>query len=151
MGIDGLNDPFSLEPKPGTMEPTTAVANTEVFLDQGMLDEIIKQLDCAETQGWNERRRSRRQSYPRTQLIAPFYRRMPTFEMFKEVTCHDISTSGVGFYWPATPDFHKAIIALGEQPRLIYLGMQVVRHVSLTDDPQQVLVGCQFIDRVAIR
>lgn len=133
------------------MEPTIHVTSTEAFIDHAMLDAIIEQLESAETQGWNERRRSRRQSYPRTQLIAPFYRRMPTFEMFKEVTCHDISTSGVGFYWPVAPDFHKAIIALGDQPRLIYLGMQVVRHISLESDPQRVLVGCQFIDRVAIR
>jgi hypothetical protein len=133
------------------MESTISVASTEVLIDPAMLDAIIEQLESAQTQGWNERRRSRRQSYPRAQLIAPFYRRMPTLEMFKEVTCHDISTSGVGFYWPALPDFHKAIIALGDQPRLIYLGMQVVRQVPLQDDPQRILVGCQFIDRVAIR
>lgn len=133
------------------MEPTISIDGTEVLIDQAMLDAIIEQLELAQTQGWNERRRSRRQSYPRKQLIAPFYRRMPTLDMFKEVACHDISTSGVGFYWPVPPDFHKAIIALGDQPRLIYLGMQVVRHETLADDPQRVLVGCQFIDRVAIR
>lgn len=120
-------------------------------LAPSFLDEIVQQLQEAKTRGWVERRKSARKSFGASQLLAPFYKRMPTREMFRPVKCYDISTTGIAFYWPETPDFRKAIIGLGAAPRLTFLGMQVVRHSPVEGQEPQVIVGCEFIDRVTIR
>lgn len=120
-------------------------------LAPGFLDEIVQQLQDAKTRGWSERRKSARKSFGASQLLAPFYKRMPTFEMFRPVKCYDISTTGIAFYWPETPDFRKAIIGLGVAPRLTFLGMQVIRHSPVEGQSPAVIVGCEFIDRVTIR
>lgn len=120
-------------------------------LAPSFLDEIVAQLHDAKTRGWVERRKSTRKSFGAAQLLAPFYRRMPTLEMFRPVKCYDISTTGIAFYWPETPDFRKAIIGLGAAGRMTFLGMQVVRHSPVEGQEPLVIVGCEFIDRVTIR
>lgn len=121
----------------------------EIFfeLNPELLDDII--LSLRRAKGVRERRKSPRQSFPVQQLFAPFYRKMPKSDQFVPVTCHDLSTSGISFFWPQTPDFTKAIVGLGEQPHLTYVAVRVVRHAPC-EPSGHVLVACEFVDRVGI-
>ena len=123
------------------------LTETHFELNPELLDNIIVNLKRA--RGRRERRKSPRQRFPIMQLMAPFYRKMPKAEQFVPVSCRDLSTSGVAFYWPNVPDFTKAIVALGEQSDLTYVAVRIVRQVPCETDGS-VLLGCEFVDRVGI-
>ncbi|HEX5443797.1 MAG TPA: hypothetical protein VFW87_08215 [Pirellulales bacterium] len=125
--------------------------NSATDLDPQLLEDIVAHLEKVGAQRQDERRKSYRQRFPVTQLIAPFYKRMPSRDQFTSVECHDISTGGIAFYWPEVPSFRKAIFGLGERERLTCVAVQVVRHVPRPDEPSQFLVGCEFVERVAMR
>lgn len=127
------------------------VFNSATDLDPQLLEDIITHLERAGAQRQDERRKSYRQRFPVTQLIAPFYKRMPSRDQFTSVECHDISTGGIAFYWPEVPNFRKAIFGLGDPERLTCVAVQVVRHAPRADEPGQFLVGCEFVERVALR
>ncbi|HET6884091.1 MAG TPA: hypothetical protein VFI31_28310, partial [Pirellulales bacterium] len=82
------------------------LAELHFELNAELLDDIILNLKSAK--GRRERRKSPRQRFPVRQMVAPFYRKMPKADQFAPVSCHDLSTSGVAFYWPGVPDFSKA-------------------------------------------
>ncbi|HEX7446093.1 MAG TPA: PilZ domain-containing protein [Pirellulales bacterium] len=131
--------------------PNTPVFNSATDLDPQLLEDIVAHLEKAGAQRQDERRKSYRQRFPVTQLIAPFYKRMPSRDQFTAVECHDISTGGIAFYWPEAPTFRKAIFGLGERERLTCVAVQVVRHLPRPEEPGQFLVGCEFVERVAMR
>ena len=116
-------------------------------LNPQLLDNIIDNLRHAK--GRRERRKSPRQSFPIQQLMAPFYRKMPKADQFVPVSCRDLSTSGVSFYWPTAPDFGKAIVGLGGPPNLTYVAVRIVRHTPCKESGR-VIVACEFVDRVGI-
>lgn len=122
------------------------VAETYFELNPELLDDVIDQLKRAK--GRRERRKSPRQEFPIQQIMAPFYRKMPTAQQFVPVSCHDLSTSGISFYWPQVPDFSKAIIGLGTQ-HVTYVAVRVVRH-TLCKTSGRVIIACEFVDRVGI-
>ena len=142
--------PAQLPPNPSS-PPNTHAFDAATDLDPQLLEDIIAHLDLATAQRQEERRKSYRQRFPVTQLIAPFYKRMPTREQFTAVQCHDISTGGIAFYWPEAPNFRKAIFGLGESERLTCVAVQVVRQAPRPDEPGEFLVGCEFVERVAMR
>lgn len=140
------------QPLPNPPSPPNAHAfDSATDLDPQLLEDIVNHLDSAGRQRHEERRKSYRQRFPVTQLIAPFYKRMPTRDQFTAVQCHDISTGGIAFYWPEAPTFRKAIFGLGEAERLTCVAVQVVRHLPRPDEPGEFLVGCEFVERVAMR
>ena len=116
-------------------------------LNTKLLDDIIVKLERAK--GKCERRKSARQRFPVKQMVAPFYRKMPKAEQFVPVSCYDLSTSGIAFYWPRVPDFSKVIIGLGRGGRPTYVAARVVRHVECRTKGR-VLVGCEFVDKVGL-
>lgn len=123
------------------------LANVHFELNANLLDDIITSLQRAA--GRRERRQSARQFFPLRQKVAPFYRKMPKAEQFVAVSCHDLSTSGIAFFWPGLPDFSKVIVALGKESRLTYLGARVVRHEECGPG-DRVLIGCEFVDRIGV-
>ena len=125
----------------------TDLAELHFELNAELLDDIILSLKNAK--GRRERRKSPRQRFPVRQMIAPFYRKMPKADQFAAISCRDLSTTGVAFYWPGVPDFSKAIVGLGGGAELTYVAARVVRHVECGPDGR-VLVGCEFVDRVGI-
>jgi hypothetical protein len=122
------------------------LAEIHFQLNPELLDDIVVNLQRAK--GRQERRKSPRQRFPVKQMVAPFHRKMPKVEQFVAVSCRDLSTSGVAFYWPQVPDFSKVIVGLGTGSTLTYLGARVVRHEEY-GPAGRVLVGCEFVDRVA--
>lgn len=122
-------------------------ADIHFELNPKLLDDIIVNLQSAK--GRKERRKSPRQRFPVKQMVAPFYRKMPKSDQFVEVSCRDLSTSGVSFYWPGVPDFSKIIVGLGEGSALTYLAARVVRQEACGPG-DRVLIGCEFVDRVGI-
>jgi hypothetical protein len=129
--------------RPNDME----LADLHFELNPELLDSIIVNLKRAK--GRRERRKSARQEFPVQQMMAPFYRKMPKAHEFAPVSCHDLSTSGVSFFWPEPPDFTKAILGLGEQPSLTYVAVRIVRHTECGPNGRM-LIGCEFVDRVGI-
>lgn len=123
------------------------LADLHFELNPQLLDEIIVNLQSAK--GRHERRKSPRQRFPVKQMVAPFYRKMPKADQFLPVSCRDLSTTGVSFYWTGPPDFSKVIVGLGEGSALTYLGARVVRQEECGPG-DRVLVGCEFVDRVGI-
>lgn len=140
-----------LLPQNPSSQPNTQVFDAATDLDPQLLEDIVAHLELAAAERQQERRKSYRQRFPVTQLIAPFYKRMPTREQFASVQCHDISTGGIAFYWPEAPNFRKAIFGLGDPERLTCVAVQVVRQAPRPDQPGEFLVGCEFVERVAMR
>lgn len=127
----------------------TVVEETEIHyeLNPDLLDEIVANLKNHGDR--RERRRSPRQQFPVMQLIAPFHRKMPRADQFAPVSCRDLSSSGIAFYFPQRADFTKVIVGLGKAPQLTYVAARVVRQAACTSGGR-VLVGCEFVDRVGI-
>jgi hypothetical protein len=100
---------------------------------------------------------SGRYPYPRVLLIAPYLgSALPDESRFAMVPCHDISTTGISFYWPRRPAFDYVVVGLGEEPggvkkpNVTYYTARV-EHVRAVDSASgKYLLGCQFIGRVTI-
>lgn len=116
-------------------------------LNPQLLDDIIVNLQRVKHR--HERRKSPRQRFPVKQMVAPFYRKMPKAEQFVSVSCRDLSTSGLSFYWAGPPDFSKVIVGLGGGSDLTYLAARVVRQEEWGPG-DRMLIGCEFVDRVGI-
>ncbi len=99
-----------------------------------------------------ERRKSKRYSYPANQSIAPYDRSgLPTKEQFRQVHCQDLSTTGISFHWPESPDFDYIVILLHNAGTPIYVTGRITSVRQDPDAPAQMLVGCQFTGRVNVR
>jgi hypothetical protein len=122
-------------------------AETYHELNAELLDDIVEQLNVAGVR--LERRKSTRQKFPVQQLVAPYNRKLPRADEFVPVSCHDLSTCGIAFYWPSEPDFAKAIVGLGNPPNVTYVRARVVRHAR-SKATGRVLVACEFIDRLRL-
>lgn len=116
-------------------------------LNSELLDDIVDQLNVATVRV--ERRKSPRQKFPVQQWVAPYHRKIPRADEYVPVSCHDLSTCGVAFYWPDEPDFTQAIVGLGKPPNLTYVRARVVRHAR-SKTTGRFLVACEFIDRVKL-
>lgn len=97
----------------------------------------------------DDRRASERRPFRVTQCIAPWNgRTLPRADQFVKVLCDNVSTGGMGFYWPQAPDFAQMIVVLGVPPRVEVL-MAKVMHSSPHNGPDGgCLVGCRFIKRL---
>jgi hypothetical protein len=97
-----------------------------------------------------ERRRSERRPYPSTQNVAPVDREgLPLPFAFTPVRCHDLSQTGISFFWPSKPDFTSVVISLSDGQQTMHL-MAGVRHAreGYFHRKRQYLVGCEFQCRV---
>ena len=107
-----------------------------------MVHELV-QGPAAEEGSRSDARRSRREPYPRHQLIAPgVCRRRPRLEEFREERCFDLSASGFSFLATHSPDYQTLVVALGNPPNLTYLSAEIAHTTPL------ILVGCRFTGRI---
>lgn len=96
-----------------------------------------------------DRRSSRRHSYPYWQNIAPIVRgRLPDGEEFVQVECLDLSAGGFAFYFDHLPAFEELVLLLGHPPQVSKIVCRVVR-VALVKrgGREEYLIGCRFIGR----
>ena len=110
---------------------------------------IIEGVSSAEAVRQEERRAEVRKSYPVKQFVA-FHdpSQTPTKEMFREVLCQDISTSGMSFYLTDRPTADHCTIALGRTPGLIFVRAKVIHSGPYLGPNKEWVIGCQFLSKV---
>jgi hypothetical protein len=117
-----------------TAEPTDA------------LDSLMPVMAATES----DRRRAERHSFPAMQRIAPCGKNgaLSVEEDFQLVRCHDLSTSGISFYWPTSPKFDHVIVALASQKGTTKVLAHVVFCGKQPGEPGEYLIGCRFLRRL---
>jgi hypothetical protein len=98
----------------------------------------------------SDRRTSLRQFFEFRQNVAPYFGGMlPGKASFREVECHDISSTGFSFLSSQLPDFEAIVVALGVAPHLVYLQAQIVNRFQIEDGPAPLFrIGCRFVGQV---
>jgi hypothetical protein len=97
-----------------------------------------------------DRRESERHSFPAVQRIAPCRgTAVPTEADFQLVRCHDLSTSGISFYWPTAPNFDQVIVALASPQGTTRVLARVMFHGPQAGPQGQFLIGCRFVRRLS--
>jgi hypothetical protein len=97
-----------------------------------------------------EKRCSERRPFPSVQNVALVEGEgLPPAFAFGPVQCHDLSQTGISFYWPTRLTFESVVIALSHDTRTMYF-MARVRHFreGYWVRKRQYLVGCEFQCRV---
>ena len=119
--------------------------NRQVLSDQDV-GEILRTAD--ESSPGAERRRTKRFVYGVVQSMAPYDgTNLPKKAAFRQVYCHDLSTTGLSFLSPTQPDFEYVVVALGKSPRLTHVTAQVANCRSAT---RGFVVGCNFLAKVKL-
>jgi len=94
---------------------------------------------------------SRRYPYDCLQRAVPWCEDepLPTQHRFETVRCHDISVSGISFFWPDEPEFSKVVISIGSSDKQVFMVAEVRQHKAVYKHQQVAyLVGCQFVRRL---
>jgi hypothetical protein len=88
--------------------------------------------------------------YSAKQYVAPCHDGvLPLADSFEQVRCNDLSSGGVSFLSARAPDYQSVVVSVGTAPHLIFILAQVQhQHVVPTEEGQQYLVGCRFIERL---
>ncbi len=100
-----------------------------------------------------EQRSAKRWPYPASELLAACGQgKLPNRSMFREVVCHDLSTTGISFFLPHPPGFRLAVITLGNSTDKTAMLIRVVHSTGHdATGHNRYLVGCQFVRRVSSR
>jgi len=116
----------------------------------GWRDELVGFQGLAQLN--EEQRSSPRQRFAWEQRIAPVrHGRLPGPDSLVSVPCHDLSNSGISFFWHGPPDFTELVAALGTPPKLTFLLARVMWFAPrVVDDRPMFLVGCRFTRRVVL-
>jgi hypothetical protein len=73
----------------------------------------------------------------------------PIMEQFAKVRCHDISVSGISFFWPRVPDFESVIVSIGTGEKLIFMHAQICDHKAVfMHNDVSFLVECRYVRRM---
>jgi hypothetical protein len=73
----------------------------------------------------------------------------PIMEQFTRVRCHDISVSGISFFWPQVPDFESVIISIGAGEKVIFMHAQICDHKAVyMHNDVSYLVHCHYRRRM---
>lgn len=77
---------------------------------------LIEHPPAAEKSG-TETAKAERRPYSARHLMSACFdgENLPEPETYAEVQCHDISTSGISFYWPKRPDFDQVVFFFNGQ------------------------------------
>jgi hypothetical protein len=94
----------------------------------------------------DDRRKTRRFPYRRTQRIAPYWGlALPSPSDFYEVVFSDLSTGGFTFVSPDRLRCSELIARLGTEPSVVLVLARIVRQMEYED---KFLVGCEIIRRL---
>jgi hypothetical protein len=140
--VDG-NDQFEYEYV--AEEPTTVVGSG--------INPIEPDIDPYIPKSVEELRSSPRKQYPVRQRIAPMHGDLfPQVDEYFNVECNDISQGGISFFLKRPPGCEHFAIALGQRPRItVLIGRVAYARIVEHDGDQMYLVGCQFINRLAVK
>jgi hypothetical protein len=133
----------------GDFPPTTRLPfdmNDSQILVYEEVGEILKAIQPPGTQ--TERRGTVRFPFSVVQAIAPYNgSQLPSKTAFRKVRCCDLSTAGVSFLLPQSPDFENVVVALGKPPQLIYV---TARLANCRPAAGGFLVGCSLVAKVEL-
>ena len=125
----------------------TRMPDASVSTEQQTADSLVALMSAADP---GERRESERHSFPAVQRVAPCRgTAVPTEADFHLVRCHDLSTSGISFYWPTSPNFDQVIVALVSPQGTTRVLARVMFHGPQAGHQGQYLIGCRFVRRLA--
>lgn len=121
-------------------EMTQALSDAEVYAR-------IHDLITAEPVG--EKRRAPRAEYRCTQFVAPLLPSgQPDLAASRNVTCHDLSNSGISFVDTQQPTGGQFVVGLGREGELIMMIAEVMRSTLLDEGPpSRFRIGCRFVGR----
>jgi hypothetical protein len=126
-----------------------AMENNEFQLAEDEVQQLRRVLFGEESSPDRQRRQSARFSFPAVQLALPLVPGRPLDgRSIRKVQCHDISRSGIAFFWPTQPDFATMCIGLGANGNLTWMKGQVVHSRRIAGEESRYLVGCAFTERV---
>jgi hypothetical protein len=94
-------------------------------------------------------RRSRRRPFSNAHLVAIWKSDdgLPLV-LREQLECRDLSTTGIGFFWYARPEFSSVLLGLGAET-VIYVKARMVRwNQGYWNGRRCYLVGCEFSERV---
>lgn len=94
---------------------------------------------------------TKRYPYDCFQQMAPWHdaEPTPTLDQFSKVRCHEISVSGISFFWPQAPDFESVIISIGTGDKLIFMQAQVCTHKAVFKHNEvSFLIDCRYLRRM---
>lgn len=99
----------------------------------------------------SDRRVFVRRCFPHKQFVAPYRGAcLPSPNLFREVTCQDVSAAGFSFLASQVPDFESLVVALGVAPDVTYMTARVVNRIKIADDPAPLYrIGCRFSGRIS--
>ena len=94
----------------------------------------------------DDKRRSRRQTYVRRQLVALFDgTRLPQQDEFEWAMFRDVSSTGVAFLSENKPSTKQLVVAVGPAP-FTFLVVEVVRTTKRDDlDSRPYHIGCRIV------
>jgi len=94
---------------------------------------------------------SKRNPYDCLQCAVPWCEDepLPAPHRFETVRCHEISVSGISFFWPEEPEFSKVVISIGSRDKQVFMVAEVRQHKAVYKHQQVAyLVTCQFVRRL---
>jgi hypothetical protein len=122
-----------------------AAADSATMDPNAQLDSLMPVMAAIDT----DRRQSERHSFPAVQRVQPCGRNgMPLDGDFQLVRCHDLSTSGISFYWPTAPNFDHVIVALASPNGTTRVLAHVAFQGRQPGDHGEYLIGCRFLRRL---
>lgn len=93
-----------------------------------------------------DRRVSRRATMGYKRRIAPYAGSMPPQIAFRSVECNDLSCGGFSFTMQSPPTSTSIVVALGEDPDVLYVIAEVVSRREMDSGDFQ--LGCRFTGRL---
>jgi len=121
----------------------------EVESDDALYAEITELLNEQRVLLGSDRRSHDRRSYECPQLVAPYDgESLPRQDEFRPERCNDLSSSGFSFLTAQRPANSKVVVALGQVPFLFFVADIVHVHEVESEQGQEFLVGCSFLNRL---
>ncbi|MCI0627616.1 MAG: hypothetical protein L0387_39200, partial [Acidobacteria bacterium] len=93
----------------------------------------------------------RRYPYDCQQHLSPWREGegIPTLDQLEKVRCHEISVSGISFFWPDEPDFEEVVVSIGTGDKLIFMQAELSQHKAVCMHREvQFLVSCKYLRRL---
>jgi len=121
----------------------------EFQLAEDEVEQLRRALFGEPSNARQQRRQSVRFPFPAVQLALPLIPGRPLGgHSLRKIQCHDLSRSGISFYWPQQPDFTHVCLGLGAHGGLSWVKARVVHSRRIEEQEPRYLVGCAFTERV---
>lgn len=126
-----------------------AMVNDGFQLAEKEVDQLRLALFGEPSVAHQQRRQSVRFPFAAVQLALPLIPGRPLDrDSLCKVRCHDLSRSGISFYWPREPDFSNICLGLGTRGKRSWIKARVIHTRCIEGEEPRYLVGCALVERV---